>query len=555
MVWNTPKTDVVSALHATDWNAMVTAIQNQGSGYIISKSGTTYLANCLDSGQLLYAGTSFSQACMSCAADLVPTNACSNAYVVCAKASSADAFVIDATVDWGGKGIFFDGGHNQFDFHNLNDVCFKFAGTYPGENGMVKCGIANCELYGDLLKSSQMFATFEYCSPTITHLNASRDTVTRRIYGGINLLNNCYCNVITNCRFEAVIPIQIGSVCNATWIQFCDFGYLGSQNAIIITGGTPHTISDCYFENTIVPISISGGGDVHIRDNFIKTNTNGVGIDVSGNNTSVFIHNNDIVSTANADSVTGIRLTGVYYYGGQIHHNNIIFDGTQTNCVGINLAGVYNLNVSDNFILSYYTGCYGIKTTGTLADVLFSNNRIAGGAAATAGMSFQTLQQSQVVGNCVRSYTVALDCNTWNATECIIEGNYFGQGVCTIGGSAARVSTSDIIRTNSVTRSEFKGKVGMYTDGTNYFLHGYEGTNDRKVFMPVINTMGIATVSDGGTVTHNLGTTPLGVVVSPSVSSQFASVTAKAASTFTVAIKTDAGGAGSSQVISWMAWA
>lgn len=60
-----------------------------------------------------------------------------------------------------------------------------------------------------------------------------------------------------------------------------------------------------------------------------------------------------------------------------------------------------------------------------------------------------------------------------------------------------------------------------------------------------------ATVADGGTITHNCVTTPYAVRATGSIASQFVSVTAIGATTFTVAIKTDAGGAGSSQTIYW----
>lgn len=62
-----------------------------------------------------------------------------------------------------------------------------------------------------------------------------------------------------------------------------------------------------------------------------------------------------------------------------------------------------------------------------------------------------------------------------------------------------------------------------------------------------------AAVTDGATITHGLGTTPTWVIVQATVASQMVSVTAIGATTFTVAIKTDAGTAGSSQTIHWEA--
>ena len=66
-------------------------------------------------------------------------------------------------------------------------------------------------------------------------------------------------------------------------------------------------------------------------------------------------------------------------------------------------------------------------------------------------------------------------------------------------------------------------------------------------------TTGATSVADGGTITHGLGATPDVVNVTPSVSGEFVSVTAIGATTFTVAIKTHAGAAGTTQTVYWEA--
>lgn len=60
-----------------------------------------------------------------------------------------------------------------------------------------------------------------------------------------------------------------------------------------------------------------------------------------------------------------------------------------------------------------------------------------------------------------------------------------------------------------------------------------------------------ATVADGGTITHGLGTTPTWATCTSSVSGEFISVTALAATTFTVAIKKHDGSAGTTQTVYW----
>lgn len=64
---------------------------------------------------------------------------------------------------------------------------------------------------------------------------------------------------------------------------------------------------------------------------------------------------------------------------------------------------------------------------------------------------------------------------------------------------------------------------------------------------------GATSVADGGTISHGLWTTPSWVQVTPSVAGEMASVTAISATTFTVALKTHAGAAGTTQTVYWEA--
>jgi len=67
------------------------------------------------------------------------------------------------------------------------------------------------------------------------------------------------------------------------------------------------------------------------------------------------------------------------------------------------------------------------------------------------------------------------------------------------------------------------------------------------------NADATASVADGGTINHLLTSTPTYVQATPSVASEMASVTAVAATTFTVAIKKHDNSAGTSQTIYWEA--
>lgn len=64
---------------------------------------------------------------------------------------------------------------------------------------------------------------------------------------------------------------------------------------------------------------------------------------------------------------------------------------------------------------------------------------------------------------------------------------------------------------------------------------------------------GGTSVADGGTIPHNCAAAPTSIRVTGSVASQMVSVTAVSATNFTVAIKTDAGVAGTTQTVYWEA--
>ena len=67
----------------------------------------------------------------------------------------------------------------------------------------------------------------------------------------------------------------------------------------------------------------------------------------------------------------------------------------------------------------------------------------------------------------------------------------------------------------------------------------------------VIERAGATSVANGGTVAHGLAVTPTIVLATPSVTNEMVSVTAIGATTFTVAIITDAGAGGTTQTIYW----
>jgi len=65
-----------------------------------------------------------------------------------------------------------------------------------------------------------------------------------------------------------------------------------------------------------------------------------------------------------------------------------------------------------------------------------------------------------------------------------------------------------------------------------------------------VKTNGATSVADGGTITHGLGDTPTGVLVTPTIAGTVAVVTAKSPTTFTV----DFSGTTTTQTVYWQCW-
>lgn len=106
----------------------------------------------------------------------------------------------------------------------------------------------------------------------------------------------------------------------------------------------------------------------------------------------------------------------------------------------------------------------------------------------------------------------------------------------------ATPSTNIVIRNNK-----------FDSDSTHRNLAGTERVEGNKWATKYDRTWGATSVADGGTITHGCVVAPTTVRVTPSIASQMVSVTAISATTFTVAIKTDAGGVGTTQTVYWEA--
>lgn len=75
----------------------------------------------------------------------------------------------------------------------------------------------------------------------------------------------------------------------------------------------------------------------------------------------------------------------------------------------------------------------------------------------------------------------------------------------------------------------------------------------RDLMVTTLNGGAAAATADGGTIAHGCGYTPTIITAVGSIAGEMVSVTAVDGTTLTIAIKTHAGAAGTSQTIYWTA--
>ena len=83
------------------------------------------------------------------------------------------------------------------------------------------------------------------------------------------------------------------------------------------------------------------------------------------------------------------------------------------------------------------------------------------------------------------------------------------------------------------------------------------GTNLKDIVKALVGsygTRGATSVADNATIAHGLPYTPTTVIVTCSTADEYASVSAIAATTFTVQLTKHDGSAGTTAVVYWAAW-
>ncbi|MBU2249683.1 MAG: hypothetical protein KKD77_23245, partial [Gammaproteobacteria bacterium] len=244
--------------------------------------------------------------------------------------------------------------------------------------------------------------------------------------------------------------------------------------------------------------------------------------------------------------------------------NNRIYNlpATPSNMAGITCTN-RNIRVTDNYIDSGVTNAntssiYIIVVDSTVkTEVVIKGNKVINrvNGIYVSGGGINNLGHPIILDGNTIDFGIgyAVD-NTTNAPvnmpAIISESNYLP------GAGGGFSSTLPLKRSGAATPvgavlPQYIGE--EYFNTTNSVWYKAKGTANTG-WVPVSHVGGAAaTVADGGTITHGFGSAPTWVLVTSSVSAEFVSVTAIAATTFTVAIKKHDGSAGTTQTIYWQA--
>ena len=319
-------------------------------------------------------------------------------------------------------------------------------------------------------------------------------------------------------------------------------------SGVFVTSGAGQSITHCNIRDTT--ISCIDFGEMTrgvIADNQFYPAYGGLGMQADGILRDVAIVNNVIehpATQSGADEGAGILFTGGVF-------DTLTDLGTRTVLVSHNTIRnssiaiyIYGANsdvvIADNLIEGWENTAIRVRQHYTAFDADGAPQRIT-----IRGNYLNYTLTSYGVG---AAYGIAL----WSTVGCKVYDN--------IIRSAANMA-------QFIEEKEDDAYADRVTPATNrYERNDVTGATATTPFSSVVassvvkanpgyatENSGATSVADGGTIAHGLVATPTKVRCTPSVSGEFVSVTALAATTFTVAIKTHAGAAGTTQTIYWSA--
>jgi hypothetical protein len=252
-----------------------------------------------------------------------------------------------------------------------------------------------------------------------------------------------------------------------------------------------------------------------IRDCYIHTNL-GPGIQSLANSYGLVVTTGTVIAGNGKTPAGG---AGILLEAGDTHRIiGVLFDENE--------EGIHYESISDAVIANCVfenQDRTSIASTGAASiGVTISNNQILNSGLESAG-TYDGIQVNgtamTVTGNGIRNASGTM-------SACIREA---------VGANGNVITDNPVA--NATTLIVKVGATTLVRDNPGYVTEQYGATS----------------VADGGTITHGLATTPTSVIVTPSLASTVLGVTALGATTFTVAVKNDSGGAGTTQTVYWNA--
>ncbi len=282
-------------------------------------------------------------------------------------------------------------------------------------------------------------------------------------------------------------------------------------------------VDGCFFTDlgNQIGLAMGRGAFLDFHDNMIlANNANKVGKDCAAIYTDYMIIKNNIFyqNAGSGDLLTAAQM------------NSAVISGN----VFRNTTGVVN------------SGMFLEVNLGNTNDIIISNNTLDKASLVVRSLHDNAKRAERIIiaNNILRNggdldlrILTADGTDLGDIEDLIVSGNMLDSGDFLIQG----------MKDVKITDNFFGGAVTITAPNENLQWRNNEGYISE-------NGGAAAGIVDGGTIAHGLAVTPTYVQLTPSIAGEMASATAIGAANITVAIKTHAGGAGTSQVIYWRAW-
>lgn len=467
-----------------------TTITQETESVILYKDGSVYKARAGTDGTIISENSSFATV-INAAIAWIPSKG--NIFVK----NPGSAITIGSTITTTDKSIHIFGNNTVLNFSAYDGIIFRFRDTTG--HAVLDCGIHDFECIGNYLHTSEIFAKFEDVKATVSNCFT---TSTNKIFNMVYLYGNCSQSRIYNCSGAPrnfIIALNNGA-------DQSDYVNITDNNMDLQYDGAG---------NYTTFIKVDNGFYWRIANNCIRNLVYGIDATylkyaaITGNNMTGGVTTIKLGASCDFCTVTG----------------NIVMNG-YANFNAFYIDSSYGTTLTGNIVYSVSNVGFKGIVLNTVRRVTITGNEIyiAGTSATNYGIyDAGTSQEVLIVNNIITSE------NSYNYT-----GIYIATSL-----TDSHIAFNEIRNCTGTPIS-----VGGTSNGFIFRNTGYKTHNEGAA----------AAVADGGTISHGLVGTPTGVVAQTSVSNEFVSVTAKAAGTFTVAIKKHDGTAGTAQTIYWHAW-